>query len=227
MAFFKMLLEGWWKFSEEKQIEELEVQKPSPKLLEATQMMEMEPGSTYAQIMQIKKRLSQKKVQQIIQRVDRCIPDVEVWDATMKNIDDAEVKIKGSGIGQFYDPLTPLTEIENFTTQVKCEEQITEHTRFWEFAKLAAVLAMIFATIGKFTKKHQGVSVWKIACLAGGIKIISGMEKIATILKFKHVELTRIRFALTTGNVVNLCMQLAEKLNYLERRSSEFHRFLQ
>ena len=41
-------------------------------------------------------------------------------------------------------------------------------------------------------------------------------------MQFVHAELGRIRFAATSGNLVELLIRIEEKCNYMERRSMEF-----
>ena len=44
----------------------------------------------------------------------------------------------------------------------------------------------------------------------------------STLGKFLHAECGRMRFTMTSGNLVQLLMRMEEKLNYMERRSMEF-----
>ena len=68
-----------------------------------------------------------------------------------------------------------------------------------------------------------------LAVLAFLVKITPMMEKLTKVasavlvqLKFSRSELLRVRFALTSGNVPQLLMRLANKLEHVERRSEKF-----
>ena len=86
------------------------------------------------------------------------------------------------------------------------------------------MIALAFKGYEKFRAGRalwKSDTLWKILFLGLGLQIVSQIEKFTTVMQFKHVELSRIRYALTCGNTVQLLMQLCDKFNYMDRRSME------
>ena len=56
------------------------------------------------------------------------------------------------------------------------------------------------------------------------MKFLGEMAASNVTTQFLHAELGRIRFSLTSGNIVQLLMRIEEKCNYMELLTKKIHR---
>ena len=198
--------------------------KTPKKLVELTQMTEGEPGNLYVMFMGKLKKIAGRKLEQLVQVCSRPILHEQVWKSTEEKLEQEGVKVKCSA-GQFYDPMSPAAELSLFTQQIKCYEQIKEGKRekFWD-VMMGGLLGMLLgAGVAKFAKTSFAVEIVKIYFMAFGLlKVLGEVAERNTIMQFVHAELGRIRFAATSGNLVELLMRIEEKCSYMERRSMDF-----
>ena len=100
--------------------------KTSKKVVELASFTEGEPGNLYVAHMGQLKKIAGRKLEQFVEICSRPILDTQVWNATEQKLHEENVKIKAGEPGQFYDPLSPASELTVFTQQIKCYEQIQD-----------------------------------------------------------------------------------------------------
>ena len=78
----------------------------------------------------------------------------------------------------------------------------------------------IFVVIQKITGEllMEIPETWKIIALWAGVRGGAKIVEIFTLMEGALAELVRVRSSVTAGNMIALTMQLAEKINYVERR---------
>ena len=199
--------------------------KTCKKLVELASFTESEPGNIYVYYMKKFKNIANSKIKDFVNICSRPILDTEVWKATEQKLKEEGVKIKMGEPGQFYDPLSPASELTIFTQQIKRYEQVKESKRkhFWEIMMGSVFGMLLGAGAAKVAKTSFAVEIVKMYFMTvATLKIIGEIAAYNTTMRFVHAEVGRLRFAATSGNLVQLLMRIEEKCNYMERRSMEF-----
>ena len=199
--------------------------KSCKKLVELTSFTEAEPGHLYVHFMQKIKKIANKTIKEFVAVCSRPIIDPEIWRATDQKLKEDGVKIKMGEPMQFYDPLSPASEITTFTQAIKCYEQIEKikGKQFWEILMGSVFGILLGAGAAKVTKTSVALDIVKIYAMTfATVKIVWELAACNITMRFLHAELGRVRFAATSGNLVQLLMRIEEKTNYIERRSMGF-----
>ena len=203
---------------------DVEIKYPT-KLVEFTQFTESEPGHLYTEFMAKAKKIAVGKLAEFVQVCTRPIVNEEVWGKVQAKLKKEGVSLKKFIAGQFYDPLSPAAEISTFTEQIKCYEQIQgrKRAKFLEILAWVTLGLILGGVLGKRTNAGFATQIVKIYFMViATMQIVGELVEIKTIKQFMQVELGRMRFSTTAGNLVELLKRIEEKLNYLERRSMEF-----
>ena len=132
--------------------------------------------------------------------------------------------------GFTYDPMSPHAEIMNFADLVRLDRMSREGQEKIKvkFAQIF-VVGVLLAVLVEFQKFGLGlehfVSGWEVLKFAVAFfiawELLANLVNIKYVLEGARVELGRLRFSATSGNLCSLLMKLEERTTYIERRSLE------